>query len=197
MNQKYLKKMSSGAFTLRWDWGIDVAATAAYSFLLSPVNGAWSKLFSESLRIHSMHGKGCFKQKKRLCGVFGVCVQSKNYEFQKRGRRSGGSHRAKPGKWGERGQRAASWGSSGFGQGAAIAAESRIHDRFFGSWSNWYGSSKTARMTLTPNTLWSHGKTALIHPRDLIIVITARSKDPGARSKQKEWLKDSTSQHAL
>lgn len=57
-----------------------------------------------------MHRKGCFKPKKKVCGGFGVCFQPKNNEFQKRGRRRkrrrrGESHRSKPGKDREKGEK--------------------------------------------------------------------------------------------
>lgn len=93
--------------------------------------GCLIQTVSKSLCIYSMHRTGFFKQKKTVCGGFGVCFQSKNNEFQRRGRRGGGSHGAKPGKQWEKGKRAASAVSGVSGQGAATAAESRIHDGFF------------------------------------------------------------------
>lgn len=82
-----------------------------------------------------MHRKGCFKPKQTVCGGFGVCFQSKNNEFQKRGRRR---RRGKEkviglsqGRRGRRGKSVASWMCRVSGQGTATAAESRIFNRFF------------------------------------------------------------------
>jgi len=77
-----------------------------------------------------MHKKGCFKQMKPVCGVFGVCFQSKNNEFQKRGVAEViGPSLGR----GRRREKATSRVSRVSGQGAATAAESRIHDILF--WS--------------------------------------------------------------
>lgn len=149
---------------LHWrDQGNDVHA---HHLFFSALSGERCLIHtaSKSLCKYSMHRKGCFKEKKRVCGIFEVCFQSKNNDFWKRGRRSGRSHRARPEKGREKGTRAASWVSQVPGQEAPTAAESRIHDRFFGSWSKWYCSSKTAHITFTPNTLWPHKRKALIIP---------------------------------
>lgn len=110
-------------------------STCTIILLLPALSAEWYLIqtVSNSLHIYSMHKKGCFKQKKTVCGVFGVCFQPVSNEFQKIGRRTGESHRTKPGKGREKGKRATSGVNRVSGQGAATAAESRIHDILF--WS--------------------------------------------------------------
>lgn len=88
----------------------DCCPTMHIILFLPALSSEWCLMHtvSKSHHIYNMHRKGCSKQKKTVCGGFGVCFQSKNNEFQKRGRRSRGSHRAKPRKGREKGKRAAS-----------------------------------------------------------------------------------------
>lgn len=75
----------------------------------------------KSFSIHRMHRKGCFKPKKSVRGGFSVCFQSKNNEFQKRGRRRtrGESHRTKLGKWREKGKKSSLLSEQGFWPGSS------------------------------------------------------------------------------
>lgn len=80
------------------------------------------------------------------------------------------------------------------GQGAETIAESGIHKRFFGAGLI---GTVVANQLIFLSLQTHYDPMGERHPRDLITTITTKSKDLGARSKQKECLKDSTSQHTL
>lgn len=120
--------------------------------------------WSEPLPNHSVYtectGGAASNQRKQFVVVL-VSVFNLTMSFKKEGG-EGGEEKAIGLSQGSRGRRkrAASCMSRVSGQGAATAVESRIHNRFFLSSSDWYCCSKAARISFPPSTLWSHGKKA-------------------------------------
>lgn len=144
-------------FTL---WLVQFLLIKNFSVLVLPTlsSGAWS----EPLSNHSVYTECTGRAVSNPGKILVLLVSAFNLRtmtFRKEERRGGGeSHRTKSGKWREKGKR--SRVSRVSGQGAATAAESRIHIRYFWSWSDWYCCSKPVHISFTPNTSWSHRRKA-------------------------------------